>query len=113
MNELQHLVEQLAFALASHDIDLEEKVYFLAPEKQSEANKLLIFTNKYEKKLLSYLSKFQVICTDEAVKNAFENVLHNYHQKYDNGTWRDWTSEDMLLLLLQETDALSTLPTVA
>ncbi len=94
------MISLFSVALATHDIDLKNQFLLFAHEKASNYAQTIPLSNYYEQKLQKYITTFDKILTDAIIQKAIQNTLDKIDEKYAN--YEAWTSEDMLLLLLQE-----------
>lgn len=98
----KELIKLLSIALACHDIDLKYKDY-LFPKREADDGVLTItLSEKYEKKIDGYITKFQNLLNEAIAQTALQSILTKLENKYNNYEWHTWTSEDILLALLQE-----------
>ena len=101
-SQTANLVQEMAIALADHYIMLNHRPRFFSEEREGESTLFLKLCDFYEQKILKYTTSFDTILTNTLIEQSLRNTLDKIDEKYTNYEWHTWTSEDMLLALLQE-----------
>lgn len=97
-----NLLQQMAVALASHDINIYARPRFFAQETENETHELLTLISKYETKLLNYITKFDKIVSESIMQTALQTVLDKIDDTYQHDTWQNWQTRDIIRTILDE-----------